>query len=132
MTTILDAVGTYIDANDSLTAGTNLFGARMQETPDVAVCLYEYAGEGPGYAFGASGQVIDRPRIQLVSRASRDDYATARDKAVTLRALLDVAGVTMSGITVLRITPIASVFSMGPDEQDRPLVGCNFTCEIIR
>lgn len=132
MSTILEALATYADAQTSLTSDTNLFGGRMPDSPDTCVCLYEYEGQGPSYVMGST--VIDLPRIQVICRAAagQSSYSTARDQAQTLRALFDVANTTLSGITVLRVTPLGSVNGLGVDEKDRHRVAVSFECEVIR
>lgn len=132
MSTILEALGTYADAQTTLTSGTNLFGGRMPDNPDTCVCLYEYDGQAPSYVMGST--VIDMPRIQLLSRAAagQSSYSTARDQAQTLRALFDLANTTLSGISVLRISPLGGVNGLGVDEKDRHLVSCSFECQVIR
>ena len=63
--TILEAVGAHIDANNAtLTLGTNLTYGFMPETPDLCVAVYEYQGIPPMATFGSQGFEIDRPSIQ--------------------------------------------------------------------
>lgn len=78
---------------------------------------------------GAGGIVIDYPMIQIVCRAGREDYPTARDKAEAIRVLLaSVLEQTISGIHIMRIEPMGSVNLLGVDPQYRPLVSVNFRC----
>jgi len=67
--------------------------------------------------------------IQIISRAGKDDYPTARDKIEVIRNLLaSVTDVTISGVTVLRIEPMGSVNPLGIDPKQRPLLSANFRC----
>ena len=52
VSTILEALGTYADAQTTLTSGTNLFGGRMPDNPDTCVCLYEYDGQARPTSWG--------------------------------------------------------------------------------
>lgn len=132
MATILEALGTYIDTNrNDLTLGTNLFLSKMPETPDVAVCIYETAGFSPMMTFGSTAIQFDKPGVQIAVRAGRDAYATARDLAVALRTL--VAGIvdtTVGGKRILRVEASGSVYSLSPDDLDRPRVVFNLDCHV--
>jgi Bacteriophage minor capsid protein len=130
--TVLEAVGDYLAANGHGTLGTDLFLGRMPETPDLCRAVYEYEGAPPVETMGAAATAVDKPRIQVLCRGGRDDYPAARDEAQEIRALLGaVASVTLSGIVVLRIRPLGSVNSLGPDGNDRPLVTVNFEAFVL-
>jgi len=67
--------------------------------------------------------------IQIISRAAREDYPTARDKAETIRNLLaSVLEESVSGIHIMRIEPMGSVNQLGVDPKYRPLISVNFRC----
>jgi len=130
-TTILEAIGDYLAAQGEGTLGTNLFLAVMPETPDVCVAVYENAGNSPSFTMGSAPFAIDRPTIQVICRAARGDYPTARNKAVSIRNLLGaVTDQTLSGINVMRIEVQGSVIPMGEDENQRPMVSINFDCMV--
>jgi hypothetical protein len=62
-------------------------------------------------------------------RAAREDYVTARDKAVTLRNLIAaISNTTLSTIGILRVTSMGSVNPLGVDELERPQVIFNVDC----
>ena len=123
--TILEAIGNYLVAQGQGTLGTNLFLSRMPETPDACVCIYEGEGGLPEFTMGNT--ILDNPAIQIIVRGTREDYVTARDKAQTIRLLLaQLADQTLSGVTVLRVSPIGSVLPMGLDKNDRPMVSTNY------
>ncbi len=129
---ILEAVGDYLVAQGQGTLGTNIFLGRMPDTPDSCVCVYEAAGSLPEMTFGSVGVAIDRPIVQILCRAGRDDYPTARNKAESIRTLLaGVMNTTLSGIKVMRIEPTGSVNPIGPDEKDRPIVSINFQAMVL-
>jgi len=132
MPTILEAVGTYIDNNNAtLALGTNLFLAKMPDTPDVCVCVYEYQGVAPIETFGNKAIEIDRPSVQIAVRAGRDDYPAARDLADTLRTLVSgMSNVTVGSVLVMRVASSGSLYSLGADALDRPRVVFNLDCHV--
>ena len=129
--TILEAVGDYLQTSGQGTLGTSLFLSMMPETPDTLVAVYENSGDPPQFTMGAAAWAIDRPTLQVICRATRGDYPTARDKAEAIRALLGaVTEQTLSGINVMRIQPTGSVVPMGEDENLRPMISVNFECMV--
>lgn len=131
MSTILEAVGDYLHSASVGVQGTNLFLAVMPETPDVCIAVYENAGNRPHFTMGSNPWAIDRPLIQVICRAARGDYPTARNTAESIRELLgSVAEQTISGLPVMRIEPQGSVIPMGEDENQRPMVSVNFECMV--
>ena len=137
MPTILESVGDYLQNTASAfgahatqgTLGTNIFLGALPETPDACVAIYENAGSSPTFTMGNGGIRIDYPMLQIIARASREDYPTARDKADTIRILLaSVLEQTVSGVHIMRIEPMGSVNLLGVDPKYRPLVSVNFRC----
>lgn len=132
MTTILEAVGNYLQANSIGTVGTDIFLSKMPTSPSVCIGVYEGEGGNPDFTMGSNGTWMDNPSIQIIVRAGREDYPTARDKAQSIRLLLGaVNNATLSGINVLRIVPRGSLIPMGDDENNRPHVGVNFQCQLM-
>lgn len=132
MATILEAVGDYLVANGQGTLGTNIFLSVMPETPDALVAVYEAVGDTPSFTMGGAAVAINRPVIEVICRASRGDYPTARDKAESIRNLLGaVVGQTLSGIQVLRMAPQGWLNPLGEDENLRPTVSVNFECMVL-
>jgi hypothetical protein len=103
----------------------------MPDSPDYCVALYEYSGIAPIETFGNVAFEIDRPSIQVVVRAGRDDYAIARDKAMLLRTLIcGLTNVSISGMTILRVSSSGSVLPLGVDDLERPKVSFNVDCVV--
>ena len=129
MATILESVGDYLVTNSLGTLGTNIFLGTLPETPDACVAVYENSGSSPMFTMGAGGIRIDYPMLQIIARAEREDYPTARDKAESIRVLLaQVLEQTISGVHIMRIEPMGSVNLLGVDNKYRPLVSVNFRC----
>jgi hypothetical protein len=129
--TILEAVGDYLQAQAQGTLGTNLFLAVMPESPDVVTCVYETAGFAPQFTMGAGAVAVDQPGLQVICRAARGNYPGARDKADAIRLLLAaVTETTLSGVHIMRISPDGAVLPMGEDDNGRPMVSVNFSCQV--
>jgi hypothetical protein len=129
MATILESVGDYLVTNSLGTLGTDLFLGTLPDSPDECVAVYENAGTSPAFTMGTGGIVIDYPMLQIIARAGREDYPTARDKAENIRDLLAlVLESTISGVHIMRIEPMGSVNPLGVDSKFRPLVSVNFRC----
>jgi hypothetical protein len=131
MSTILEAIGDYLQAQGQGTLGTNLFLGMMPETPDACVCVYESSGLAPMETMGTAAFAVEQPGLQVIARGARGDYPGARDKAVAVRALLAaVIETTISGIHVMRISADGSLLPMGEDQNGRPMVSTNFSCAV--
>ena len=137
MATILESIGDYLQNTSSAfgahasqgTLGTNLFLGVLPESPDACVAVYENAGSSPAFTMGTGGIVIDYPMIQIIARAAREDYPTARDKAENIRVLLaSVLETSVSGVHIRRMEPMGSVNQLGVDPKYRPLISVNFRC----
>jgi hypothetical protein len=129
MATILESIGDYLVTNSHGTLGTSIFLGTLPESPDACVAVYENSGSSPAFTMGAGGIRIDYPMIQIICRAGREDYPTARDKADTIRILLaSVVETTVSGVHIMRIEPMGSVNQLGVDPKYRPLISVNFRC----
>lgn len=125
---ILDALGTYLASQGQGTLATDIFLTRMPDAPDACVALYESAGLTPSHVFGSSVYAIDHQRIRVLSRGARNDYPSARAKAVAVRNILGaVRGVTLSGVQILSILSTSEVYPLTRDGDDRPLIGCDYT-----
>lgn len=130
---ILEALGDYLQTNSIGTLGTNLFLAKMPDSPDYCVCLYEYEGMAPMQSFGGNPYDVDMPRIQIVVRGARDDYPTARDGAKSIKDILsDITDVTISSTKVLRVASLGSTIPLGLDDKDRPRIAANFQAYVER
>jgi len=129
MATILESVGDYLVTNSHGTLGTNIFLGTLPDSPDSCIAVYENAGSSPTFTMGSGGIRIDYPMLQIICRAGREDYPTARDKAENIRVLLaSVLEQSISGVHIMRIEPMGSVNLLGVDPKYRPLISVNFRC----
>lgn len=125
---LLDALGTKLQTAGVGTLGQNLFLAQMQDTPDVAVCLYENQGFEPLQTFGASVTSGDRPRVRVICRGGRNDYPAARTKAEAVRACLGaIRNESLSGLSIACVIDSTGLYPMGYDKDERPAIAIDFT-----
>jgi len=111
--------------------GTNLFRGFWHDVPDTATLVREYGGRPPQHTFGSTTPEWEAPRIQVLCRSK--SYDTARDNAETIYRLLDnVSNQTLTpstsatGTRYLKIDAQQSPFSLGRDDNDRAIIGCNY------
>jgi len=119
---VLDELGTYLQALGYGTRGTTIFEGRVPTAPDAVIVLQEYPGRPGEYFFGEAGERIHRPRVQVLVRSgiAAGDYATARALAETIyQKLSEGASLTLSGVRYLALTPQQPVFKLDEDTNGR-------------
>lgn len=141
--TVLTDLAQYIDTASTLFARNSNLGIGVAldagSLPNTFTSLYETPGLEGAYAFstgttaGSRAQrVLDRPRVQVISRST--SYATARSRAQTIYDLIDgianrkLPTSTSTGLYV-SITAVQAPFSLGRDENDRWLISTNYQIE---
>jgi len=118
---MLESLASRLQSASVAVPGVNLFIGILPETPDTCVGLYEYAGAQPLEVFQNMGETLERPSIQVIVRATRNDYPTARQLIEDVRdTLTDITDETIGGVRFLRVNPISSINAVGTDENDRP------------
>lgn len=135
MANTLDDLTTYLASqmSTSWVAGTNIFAGRIPNSPDTCIALIEILGfEPPAETFGASGSFnIERPQIQVVSRAGQKDYQVARTNAETAyQSLRSKYGTlsTSSGVNYHLLAIRSSPHYEGEDENSRHII--TFTVDV--
>lgn len=125
---ILDALGAYLVTNSLGTLATDIFLARMPDSPDACITIYESKGASPQQVFGTSVYGVDRPRIRVLVRGTRNNYAATRAIAVSVRNVLGaVRNTTISSVPILTIMASSEVYPLGRDAEDRVVFGCDYT-----
>lgn len=103
------------------TVGTNIYIGLMPTSPDLCLALYEYSGDPPLEAFQDGGASLDQPSVQVMARAGRNDYPSARTLMLNARnSLTAVTNVTIGSVRFLRVRDISAINALGGDEKDRP------------
>lgn len=126
---ILDELGAYLAANitgpQSLTLGTNLYLGRLPDSPDTCVAIFETGGTLPEQTMGGTLAVLERPRVQVVTR--RAGYSDARTLAYNVWNTLEgVANESLSGTRFLRVSAVQSPYPLERDSSDRIIIVQNF------
>lgn len=119
---ILEALADKLTSASIATVGTNLFIGIMPNSPDVCVALYEYAGSPPLEVLRDNTATLERPSVQVIARATRNDYPAARTLITNVRdSLTSITDETISNVRFLRVNQNSSINAVGTDENDRPL-----------
>lgn len=118
---MLEALADKLQSASVATVATNLFIGLMPNDPDVCMALYEYAGSPPLEVLVSNADTLERPSVQVITRAGRNDYPTAKTLIENARnALTGITDETISGVRFLRVNQISSINALGVDENDRP------------
>ena len=109
-----------------MTFGTNLFvGPRAPDSPDTAAILNETGGFFPIHAMARTSAVVERPRIQVVTRAAT--YRSARQLAHNVFTRLDsTRNQTINGVVYHWISGVSSPADLGEDASGRARCVMNF------
>lgn len=131
---LLDAIAAHLIAN-GIGSSANIFKSFMPDSPDFAICIYEYAGRPSDKAFGTT-IVMENCRFQVVVRSDRmnavaNAHTAARNKAEAIKNLLDGAGKqTLSGIVYYYIEALSSSpSSVEIDENQRQIIRWNYEAQ---
>lgn len=118
---MLEALADRLQAASVAFAAQDLFIGLMPDQPDRCLAIYEYAGAQPLEVLVDDMATLERPSVQLISRAGRNDYPTARALIESARNVLTaIANEEISGQRFLRVNQISSINALGVDENDRP------------
>lgn len=130
---MLEALADKLTSASVATVGNNLFIGIMPNSPDVCVSLYEYAGSPPLEVLRDNAATLERPSVQVMVRASRNDYPTARDLITDVRdSLTGITDETISNVRFLRVNQNSAINAVGTDENDRPLFTLSLTTVVER
>ncbi|MFA7121140.1 MAG: minor capsid protein [Bacilli bacterium] len=100
--------------------------AFVPNVPDVCVMLFEYAGQTP--VLTNDDQNLERPGLQVRTRAGRAGYSAAKAKAKAVEAaLLNAKNTELSGTRYLSIVPTGAIAFLEWDKGGRPVLVQNFT-----
>jgi hypothetical protein len=118
---MLEALVDRLNSASVAVTASNMFIGLMPTSPDRCVTLYEYAGSPPLEVMVNNNATLERPSVQVITRASRNDYPSARSLIESVRdTLTAITNETISGVTFLRVNQISSINALGSDDNDRP------------
>jgi len=115
------------------TVASTIFIGPLRDNVDTGVAVIETGGifpvhafsSGPATTIGAGVAVVERPRVQVFSRAP--DYATARAQAQNAFNLLDgMQDRTVNSVKYLYVEAVQSPVDLGRDKNDRQRFSVNF------
>jgi hypothetical protein len=130
---MLEALADRLQSASVANTGVNLFIGLMPDKPDVCVALYEYAGAPPLEVMRDDAATLERPSVQVIVRASRNDYPTARNLISNIRnTLTEITDETISGVTFLRVNQNSSINAVGTDDNDRVMFTLSLTAVVER
>ena len=126
---LADDLVTYLDANSTLTAGTNLFKHSLPETTSRCVAVIETPGMPAIEKFGVGLPAMTRPRAQIIARSTKAvggagiaGSTGARHLAKhcweTLTTVVNTTAVS-PGILYQRIEPLQDPWLLHHDEAGR-------------
>lgn len=119
---ILEALADKLNSASVAITGNNLFIGIMPDDPDVCVSLYEYAGAEPLEVLIDNSATLERPSVQVLVRATRNDYPTARALIESARdTLTGITDETISNVRFLRVSALSSINAVGLDDNERPM-----------
>lgn len=118
---ILEALADKLTTASVATVGVNLFIGLMPNSPDACVALYEYAGAPPLEVMRDNDSTLERPSVQVMVRAGRNDYPAAQTLITSVRdCLTGITDETISDVRFLRVNQNSSINHIGTDDNDRP------------
>lgn len=129
MAHLLDDLGDWLSTGGiglvNAGAGLNLYYDGFADSPDTAAAIYETGGFFPIEVNAASGPLVERPRVQVVTRAPTRQAARQLAHNIFTR-LESVRGRTLGNTFYHWITAVSSPGTMGEDESGRRRYVCNF------
>lgn len=119
---ILEALADKLNSASVAITGTNMFIGLMPDDPDVCLSLYEYAGSQPLEVLHDNNATLERPSVQVLVRATRNDYPSARALIESARdTLTGITDETISNVRFLRVSALSSINAVGMDDNERPM-----------
>lgn len=106
----------------NLTIGTNLFVDTSPSTPDKCTTVIDTSGLAPELNY-----VYERVSIQILQRGKKYGYIDAYSTLHAIKTYLHGKNdITLSGTRYILIYVISDILSLGYDDNNRPLLSCNF------
>jgi hypothetical protein len=118
---MLESLADRLNSASVAVTATNLFIGLMPDQPDLCVAIYEYSGQSPLQVLTSNTATLERPSVQVLVRASRNDYPTGRTLIASVRdTLTAITDETITGERFLRVNAASSINALGLDANDRP------------
>jgi hypothetical protein len=118
---MLEALAERLQSASVAFPAQDLFIGLMPDKPDRCVAIYEYAGAQPLEVLVNNSATLERPSVQVLVRAARNDYPSAKALISSVRnSLTGITNETISGERFLRVNQISSINALGVDDNERP------------
>lgn len=123
---VLDDLLSYITSTAGSTGLAGLvFLGRRTDTPADQVAIAETGGMAGEYVFSSTTAVIERPRVQVTSRATT--YSAAHDRIKLVEGILESMGTRLINSHLFHgAQAIQPAFLLEYDESNRPVLCQNF------
>lgn len=105
----------------------NLFEDLMPDSPDDAVAVYEYGGQGPTQTQGNTNPT-ERPRLQIMVRHHEVETARLWAKKIMI-FLIAKNDEVISGVRYIKISAASNVSVIGTDSENRYRCSTNYDVE---
>ena len=125
MTSCADDIAEYLEDQTLGTVGTNIFAGKMPPTPDLAISLFNYAGQPPDVVaddYETQGLQI---KVRGATLLAGWDAALVKINSI-YKALHGLTNATIESKSYHYIYATGSPMQMGFDELERPLFAVNF------
>lgn len=123
---LVEDIANLLQTEGHGTRGTDLILYQLPDAPDTVTAIREYEGGDVELVQNTTTPFEADVRFQVVTRAPT--IAAARSKAqdiwITLSALRNV---DLDGTFYQRVLPLQAPFVLTRDENDRWIIGCNYT-----
>jgi hypothetical protein len=123
---LVEAIANLLQAEGHGTKGTDLYLYGLHDEPDEQVALREYEGGSVEFTQNTTVPYEADVRFQVVCRADTIAAAKAKAQAVWL-TLSAQRNTVLDGIYYQRVLPLQAPFLIERDENNRWIVGCNYT-----
>ena len=128
---LLDDLGDILTSGSTGVFGTDILVGRMPDTPAVCLSLAETGGLTGSYTLQTGPAFLERPRVQVLSRALTSAAAHARSKMV--ETVLDgLRNRTKNGTLYHWAQAVQPAFLMEYDANQRPVLAQNFEIQKAR
>lgn len=119
-------IGTMLVNDLGLTIGLNLFISKTPTSPDKCITVIDTPGYSPSLTLKRS-ETFDSPAIQILSRGNKQNYLEAYASLEEIKRYLHGKSQHTIGLTrYIIILAESDILSLGYDDNNRPLLSCNF------
>lgn len=104
-----------------------IFKGALPDTPDRCVGIIEAPGSPPDWTMTRTAPNFERAQVQVLTRDAKGEYEAARALADgVFRIMAAVQQTTINAVRYLKMEAVQSPFSIGPDDNERPMLSCNY------